>query len=103
MLVIASTTETGPLVLLEALSCGIPAFSTPVGRAPDLLSDNACGVLYPIGNASELATRLISLLMNPEQQADLRQIARQRAISELSLESYQQRILAEISQAGRFR
>lgn len=99
VLVIASTTETGPLVLLEALSSGIPVVSTPVGRAPDLLADNACGALYPVGDASELAARLIALLSNPEQQAQLRQNARQRAIERLSLASYQLRILTEISRS----
>jgi glycosyltransferase involved in cell wall biosynthesis len=101
VLVIASTTETGPLVLLESLSSGIPVLSTPVGRAVDLLADNTCGALYPIGDASELATRLITLLMNPKRQAQLRQNARQRAVERLSLESYQLRILTEISRSDR--
>ncbi len=35
VLVVASTQETGPLALLEALACGLPALSTPVGRAPE--------------------------------------------------------------------
>jgi glycosyltransferase involved in cell wall biosynthesis len=101
VLVSASTTETGPLVLLEALSSGIPVLSTPVGRGPDLLADSACGALYPIGDASELAARLIALLSDPEQQTQLRQNARQRAIERLSLESFQLRILAEVSKYDR--
>lgn len=100
VLVIASTTETGPLVLLEALSSGIPVVSTPVGRAPGLLGDNTCGALYPIGDAFELAARLMSLLSSSKQQAELRRNARQRAIDGLSLETYQQRIMAEVSKAS---
>jgi len=39
-----STTESGPIVLFEALSLGSLAFSTPVGRAPNLESDRVyCG------------------------------------------------------------
>jgi glycosyltransferase involved in cell wall biosynthesis len=97
VLVIASSTETGPLVLLEALSSGIPVLSTPAGRAPDLLADDACGALYPIGGTSELAALLMALLSNPERQARLGRKARQRAIECLSLESYQLRMTTEIS------
>jgi glycosyltransferase involved in cell wall biosynthesis len=99
LLVIASTTETGPLVLLEALSTGIPVVSTPVGYAIRLLADNACGALYPIGDVAELAARLTALLMDPEQQARLSENARERAVHELSLEAYQQQVLSEISTA----
>jgi glycosyltransferase involved in cell wall biosynthesis len=97
VLVIASTTETGPLVLLEALSSGIPVLSTPVGRGPELLADGACGGLYPIGDAPELALRLVALLSNPGQQAQMRQNARQRAVERLPRECFEVRILAEIS------
>lgn len=39
-----STTESGPIVLFEALALGSLAFSTPVGRAPNLDSDRVyCG------------------------------------------------------------
>lgn len=57
MLVIASERETGPLVLLEALACGVPVISTPVGRAPGLLPPEN---LFPVNDAAALANRLQS-------------------------------------------
>jgi len=40
-----SRTEGGPHPILEASSCGIPVISTPVGIAPELISDNINGLL----------------------------------------------------------
>jgi glycosyltransferase involved in cell wall biosynthesis len=99
-LVVASTTETGPLALLEALACGVPVISTPVGRAPDLLSDGTCGQLFPIGDATALADQLIGLLSHVDRRAAMSRAARERAIDELSLETYQQRVITAIGQAN---
>jgi glycosyltransferase involved in cell wall biosynthesis len=41
----ASRTEGGPHPILEASACGIPVISTPVGIAPELISDGANGIL----------------------------------------------------------
>lgn len=97
VLIIASTTETGPLVLLEALSCGIPVLSTPVGRAPELLGDGTCGELFPIGDATTLAQKLIALLTVRDRQMRICRAARQCAIEQLSLETFRARVLAEIA------
>jgi glycosyltransferase involved in cell wall biosynthesis len=99
ILVIASTTETGPLVLLEALASGVPVLSTPVGRASDLLSDGTCGQLVPIGSADTLARQLNGLLDDRQQRQAMSQAARHCARRQLSLEDFQARVLAEIKSA----
>ena len=96
-LIIASISETGPLVLLEALSCGIPVLSTPAGRSPELLGDGVCGDLFPIGNAAALAQKLITLFTARERQTVIKQAARERAIEKLSLDIFRKRVLAEIT------
>ena len=42
-----SAYETGPLVLLEALACGIPVVSTPTGLVPALVTDAVNGFVVP--------------------------------------------------------
>jgi len=101
VLVVASTTETGPLVLMQALACGVPVLSTPVGWASQLLSDGACGDLYPVNDHAALAEKLTHLLTHPDVRASMNQAARQRAIERLNLQHSQARIVALIEESLR--
>lgn len=93
LLVIASERETGPLVLLEALACGIPVISTPVGRASGLLSPEN---LFPIGDATALADRLRFWLTNGKKLQTAGCLARDLAKAQLSLEQSHHSIRVEI-------
>lgn len=53
-LVLASEYETGPMVAFEALACGIPVISTPVGMCPELIQPGVNGFLYSPGEGLEL-------------------------------------------------
>jgi glycosyltransferase involved in cell wall biosynthesis len=101
VLVVASTTETGPLVLMQALACGVPVLSTPVGWAPQLLSDGACGDLCPVNDHAAMAEKLTHLLMHPDVRANMSQAARQRATLRLNLQHSQARIVALIEESWR--
>ncbi len=95
-LVIASSTETGPLVLLEALACGVPVVSTPVGRAPELLEDGVVGFLYDTGDHEGLARRLRSILTDHRSADNMgraaRRIAEQRLGQEQSIQQIHEQI-----------
>jgi UDP-glucose:(heptosyl)LPS alpha-1,3-glucosyltransferase len=52
-LVVTSTYESGPLVMLEALASGLPVVSTEVGRAPEFLSP-------PLGRIVSASPRAIA-------------------------------------------
>ena len=93
ILVIASERETGPLVMLEALACGVPVISTPVGRAAELLPPEA---LFPVGRAPDLAERVQFWLADSGRLQAARSAARACAEKQFDLEQCNSRIRAEI-------
>lgn len=65
ILVCASFNEGGPRVTMEAMACGTPAISTPVGIMRELIRDGENGMLFE-WDASSLAARAESLLNDRE-------------------------------------
>jgi glycosyltransferase involved in cell wall biosynthesis len=60
-LVLASSREGWPNVLLEAMACGTPVVASNVWGAPELVCDPAAGVLMPARSAAGVATGVRAL------------------------------------------
>lgn len=84
-LVLASRTEGLPLVLIEAMACGVPCVATAVGGVPDLLSPDA-GIVVPPGNPGALAEALDGLRLDPQRRAHLASRSRSLAVSRYDME-----------------
>jgi glycosyltransferase involved in cell wall biosynthesis len=78
MLVLPTYGDTNPWVLLEAMACGTPVVSTPVGGIPDMLEQGRAGVMVPYGDPQALSEALRSLLADTDRRAQLASRARAR-------------------------
>jgi glycosyltransferase involved in cell wall biosynthesis len=74
-LVLASSREGMPNVVLEALACGTPVVATAVGGIPEIVSDQAAGVLMVRRDARALVEALEALFRTPPDRAATRQHA----------------------------
>ncbi len=78
LLCLPTYADSNPWVLLEAMACGTPVLSTPVGGIPDLLEHGHAGVLVPYGDPLALTEALRTLLADPHRRAQLAGRARLR-------------------------
>lgn len=63
-LVLPTTNDSLPLVLLEAMACGTAVVSTRVGGIPDLLGENERGLLIEPGNRAQLIDAVRDVVTN---------------------------------------
>jgi glycosyltransferase involved in cell wall biosynthesis len=61
----ASESEGGPLVVIEAMHCGRPVVTTPVGFVPEIIKDRINGVLVD-GSPMSFAAAVMQLARHPE-------------------------------------
>ena len=61
----ASESEGGPLVVIEAMHCGRPVIATPVGFVPEIIKDRINGVIVD-GSPASFAAAVMQLALHPE-------------------------------------
>jgi glycosyltransferase involved in cell wall biosynthesis len=62
ILIMPSRAETGPLVVLEAMSRGMPIVATDVGEVAEMIPDPRYGRIVPVNSIAALADAIESLL-----------------------------------------
>ena len=79
--------------LMEAMSLGLPVVVTDIPGTRDLVIDQQCGRLAPVGSREQFARLTDGLLKHPEDAQRLGNAARQRMRDEFSLDQMVQRHL----------
>jgi glycosyltransferase involved in cell wall biosynthesis len=84
--VLPSLQEGMPNSLLEAMSCGLPVIASKIGGVVDVMENGKSGILFEPGDASGLASAVISLLNNSELRQKLGAEARKRVAEGFSID-----------------
>jgi len=85
-LVLSSSVEGLPMVLLEAAASGLPQVATAVGGVPDAVIHERTGYVVPSGDVQALAAAMRRLAaMAPEARASMGKAARGHAVAHFDL------------------
>jgi glycosyltransferase involved in cell wall biosynthesis len=85
IVVLPSTSESMPNVVLEAMSAGRPVVASAIGGCLELIDHGRNGLLFPSGDSHALAEQILLLLRQPELRARLGEAARKHAETELDI------------------
>lgn len=78
-MILPSSSESAPLSILEAMSCGCPVIATKVGDAPVMLEDGECGYLFDVGDVTGLCEHIHNIKTDPRTKEVIVKRARERA------------------------
>lgn len=81
-----------PLVVLEAMSAGLPVVATAEGAIPDMIESGVNGILVPHHDPLALADAIGVLLDNPGQRAAFGKAGRNKVMTDYSFEIFTERM-----------
>ena len=84
--VLNSTLEGMPLVLLEAMSCGLPVITTPAGGIPELVRKGKDGAVTDGFEKEEMAKTIIQVVQNEDLRKKYARSGRKRVEESFSVE-----------------
>ena len=91
--------ETFGLVVVEAMSHGLPVIASRIGGLPELVEDGVTGLLFEPGNSEELSSKMKHLWDNPDLCKKMGQAGREKAIREYNKNIYYKRLIAAYKKA----
>jgi glycosyltransferase involved in cell wall biosynthesis len=68
--VLSSVSESGPLVVLEAMAMKVPVVATDVGLVSELLINNETGIMVELRNPQQIARGVLELLNKPKMEIE---------------------------------
>lgn len=88
VLVMPSLWEGFPRSLIEAMACGRAAIASDVGEISFILEEGKCGFVVPSGDHSALVQAMVRCLSDRQGLQDMGRRARERVVSEFSLDKH---------------
>jgi glycosyltransferase involved in cell wall biosynthesis/peptidoglycan/xylan/chitin deacetylase (PgdA/CDA1 family) len=76
-----------PVVLMEAMSCGLPVVASAISGIPELVEHRVCGLLVPPGDPRAIADALRTLAHDPTLREHFGRAARRRVLAAFDLDA----------------
>ena len=89
LLILPSTEDNCPMVVLEAMAAGVPVAASNIGGIPDLIDDGRTGFLFDPLDAGSICQAILKWAENPSETAALANTAKREA-----LERFHPRVVA---------
>ena len=77
-----------PLVILEAMSFGLPVIASRIGGLPELVDEGVTGMLFEPGNSADLAEKMGVLWWDPELCQSMGDAGRRKAVEHFNEKDY---------------
>ena len=94
-LVLPSLTEGSPMVLLEAMSQGVPCIASSVGGIPQVIDSGVDGILVAPGNPDEISAAIHSLFVDTAKREILSDNAKQKISLKYNITDWTAKIESE--------
>jgi glycosyltransferase involved in cell wall biosynthesis len=80
--------------VIEAMAYSVPAIVTPVGGNTELIIDEECGLVVPVGDEPALAAAMERMTDNPEWRRRMGAAARERIATHFRIDDTVEKTLA---------
>ncbi len=97
VLVLPTLVEGLPLVVLEAMACGIPIITTPNSGVADIITNGVEGFIIPVRNVAAIQEKLEWCCSHPLELAEMGRAARQKA-EQLTWSLYRQKLANRVKE-----
>lgn len=87
--ILPSHSEDLPITILEAMACGLPVITTPVGSIPEVIKNGINGYLVAPRSPSNLAEKMVLLAERPDIRKEMALANIKTVQKEYSFERYQ--------------
>jgi len=92
--------ENQPVIVLEALACGVPAVASELGGLPELIAPDVDGELVPHDDAVALAGALQRFVDDPERSFEMGRAGRAKVLREFTSDNHLDRLGEIYSEAA---
>jgi glycosyltransferase involved in cell wall biosynthesis len=100
LLVLPSRKETFGMVVIEAMSYGLPVVATNAGGVPEIVVDGVTGMLVPPGDPEALVSAISELMSHREKSIAMGLAGRQRAIEKYQISTHIDQLELALYQAA---